>query len=127
MTQEVAQHFAENAAITMLVEGESKRMYQRKRMAQSFHAPEIPPPTKRCKSHSPDFGKVSWDKKKSLNAHCEAGLVIPPSIGQQLGKSMEYQVAMQGRLSRNLLSCTTFSSPPQKGSLLRGHARKSYQ
>lgn len=61
VTKKVAQHFSENAAITMLIEGESRRMYHRKRMAQSFHTPEAPPPAKKHKSHSPDFTRVSWD------------------------------------------------------------------
>ncbi len=45
----------------MLTEGESKRKYHRKRLAQSFCSPEQPPTTKRNKSHSPDFNNVSWD------------------------------------------------------------------
>ena len=60
----MAQQFAENAAVTMLTEGESKRMYHGKRMAQSFQTPEAPPPTKKHKSHSPDYSKVTWDTQK---------------------------------------------------------------
>jgi hypothetical protein len=47
----------------MLEEGESKRMYTRKRLAQSFSSPEGPPTAKKKKSHSPVFSKVTWDKE----------------------------------------------------------------
>ena len=58
-TEVVNKCFAEKAAITFLAEGESKRKYHRKRLAQSFDTPEgcQPPPPKRRKSHSPNFGK----------------------------------------------------------------------
>ena len=59
----VNEQFAENAAISMLAENESKRKYHRKRMAQSFCSPEAPPPAKR-KKHSPSFANVTWDKDK---------------------------------------------------------------
>ena len=58
------EHFAQNAAISMLTECESKRKYHRKRMAQSFHSPQEQPPLKKTKTHSPDFSQVSWDKEK---------------------------------------------------------------
>ena len=62
----VNNHFAENAAISMLTECESKRKYHRKRMAQSFHSPQEQPPAKKSKSHSPNFDNVCWDKEKLL-------------------------------------------------------------
>ena len=61
ITQKVNQCFAENAAISMLTEGESKRKYHRKRLAQSYCSPEEPPAAKRNKTHSPNFDKVAWD------------------------------------------------------------------
>ena len=42
-TKQVNEKFAEKAAITMLVEGESKRKYNRKRLAQSFTTPNQVP------------------------------------------------------------------------------------
>ena len=54
--------FTEKAAIMMLVEGESKRKYNRKRLAQSFTAPDQLP-SKRPKKHSPNFNNVQWDKE----------------------------------------------------------------
>ena len=45
----------------MLVESKSKRMYNRKRLAQSFTTPGQPP-SKRLKKHSPNFCNVRWDK-----------------------------------------------------------------
>jgi hypothetical protein len=60
----VNDHFAENAAISMLTECESKRKYHRKRMVQSFHSPQEQPPAKRNKTHSPNFTNVTWDKEK---------------------------------------------------------------
>ena len=70
VTKKVTKSFAEKAAITMLAEGESKRMYHRKRIAQSFCSPEGPPTAKKPKSHSPDFSKVAWDTA-SLQATLE--------------------------------------------------------
>ena len=64
ITKRVNEHFAQNAAISMLTECESKRKYHRKRMAQSFHSPQEQPPVKKTKTHSPDFSQVSWDKEK---------------------------------------------------------------
>ena len=46
----------------MLVEGESKRKYNRKRLAQSFTTPDQPP-SKKPKKHSPNFNNVEWDKE----------------------------------------------------------------
>ena len=43
ITKSVNTQFAENAAISMLTEGESKRKYHRKRLAQSFRSPEQQP------------------------------------------------------------------------------------
>lgn len=63
-TETVNNHFTESAAISMLTECESKRKYHRKRMAQSFHSPQEQPPSKKSKSHSPDFSKVTWDTEK---------------------------------------------------------------
>lgn len=48
----------------MLTEGESKRKYHRKRLAQSFCSPEGPPKSKKSKSHSPNFDTVSWDTQQ---------------------------------------------------------------
>lgn len=62
LTKKVSEHFAEKATITLLVEGESKRKYHRKRIAQSFCSPEEGrPKSKRTKTHSPNFGTVQWD------------------------------------------------------------------
>lgn len=58
----VNESFAETATITLLTEGESKRRYHRKRLAQSFSTPELnPPQPKKAKKHSPNFENVSWD------------------------------------------------------------------
>ena len=46
----------------MLAEGESKRQYHRKRLAQGFTTPQSGTPPKRHESHSPDFDEVHWDK-----------------------------------------------------------------
>ena len=57
--------FAEKATITLLVEGESKRKYHRKRLAQSFTTPdENTPCPKRAKKHSPNFENVPWDTER---------------------------------------------------------------
>lgn len=61
-TKEINQHFADKAAITMLAEGESKRKYHRKRLAQSFCSPEEQPNPKKIKKHSPNFDNVVWSK-----------------------------------------------------------------
>ena len=50
ITEKINQSFAENATITMLSEGESKSMYHRKRMRQSYYTPEAPP-TKKKPTH----------------------------------------------------------------------------
>jgi hypothetical protein len=64
----VNESFAEKATITLLTEGESKRKYHRKRLAQSFATPENnPPQPKRQKKHSPNFENVSWDTEKLEN------------------------------------------------------------
>lgn len=60
ITYKVNEHFADTAAITLLTEGESKRKYHRKRLAQSFCSPQEQPRLKK-KKHSPNFGNVSWD------------------------------------------------------------------
>ena len=66
LTKKVNKQFAEKAAITMLVEGESKRQYHRKRLAQSFCSPgeSGQPAPKKIKTHSPNFENVSWDVTK---------------------------------------------------------------
>ena len=64
MVSKVNESFAENATITLLVEGESKRKYHRKRLAQSFATPEENPQPKRQKKHSPNFENVPWDTQK---------------------------------------------------------------
>ena len=47
-TQAVNQQFAENAAVSMLVERESKKQYSRKMLSQPLSTPEYgkPPPQK---------------------------------------------------------------------------------
>lgn len=50
VTEKISKFFAESATTTMLTEGESKRMYHRKRLAQSFCSPEVPPQPRR-KNH----------------------------------------------------------------------------
>ena len=62
-TKQVNESFAERAAITMLTEGESKRKYHRKRLAQSFVTPNNQPLSKKPKKHSPNFNNVEWDKE----------------------------------------------------------------
>lgn len=65
LVSKVNESFAENATITLLAEGESKRKYHRKRLAQSFATPEENSPhPKRRKKHSPNFENVSWDTEK---------------------------------------------------------------
>ncbi len=64
-TKAVNEKFAENAAISLLVEGESKRQYHRKRMSQSFTSPQTGmPPPKKQKSHSPSSENIGWDTAK---------------------------------------------------------------
>ena len=63
-TKQVNKCFAEKAAISLLSEGESKRKYHRKRIAQSFTTPENnQPQPKKPKKHSPNFNNVDWDKE----------------------------------------------------------------
>ena len=64
LVSKVNESFAENATITLLVEGESKRKYHRKQLAQSFATPEENPQPKRQKKHSPNFENVPWDTQK---------------------------------------------------------------
>ena len=65
LVSKVNESFAKNATITLLAEGESKRKYHRKRLAQSFSTPEENSPhPKRRKKHSPSFENVSWDTEK---------------------------------------------------------------
>ena len=61
--KKVNECFAEKAAITLLTEGESKRKYHRKRLAQSFCSPHEQPPAKKRKTHSPSFENVLWDRE----------------------------------------------------------------
>lgn len=63
ITKKVNEQFAQTAAITLLTEGESKRKYHRKRIAQSFCSPEDQPKPKR-KKHSPNFENITWDTEK---------------------------------------------------------------
>ena len=64
VTKKVNECFAEKAAITLLAEGESKRKYHRKRLAQSFCSPEDRPQPPKQKKHSPNFANVSWETEK---------------------------------------------------------------
>jgi hypothetical protein len=48
--KKVNECFAEKAAITLLTEGESKRKYHRKQLAQSFCSPHEQPPAKKKKT-----------------------------------------------------------------------------
>ena len=68
-TKQVNEKFAEKAAITMLTEGESKRKYKRKRLAQSFTTQDQVP-SKRPKKHSPNFSNVEWDKENLEQTLC---------------------------------------------------------
>ena len=54
-----------SAAISVLTEDESMRSYERKRKCQYFE-PTPPAKRSRSKSHSPNFGNVTWDKEKVL-------------------------------------------------------------
>lgn len=63
IAKNINDQFAEKAAITLLTEGESKRKYHRKRLAQSFFSPNDQPPQKK-KKHSPNFTMVEWDTEK---------------------------------------------------------------
>lgn len=65
--KKVNECFAEKAAITLLTEGESKRKYHRKRLAQSFCSPHEQPPTKKKKKHLPSFENVPWDTEHLEN------------------------------------------------------------
>ena len=61
-TKQVNEIFAQNAAISLLSEGESKAKYHRKRLAQSFQTPEkSQPPCKKRNTHSPNFENIQWD------------------------------------------------------------------
>ena len=50
VTKKINKCFAEKAAITLLTEGEPKRKYQRKRIAQSFCSPDKQPQRKNKKT-----------------------------------------------------------------------------
>ena len=63
ITKTITERFAQSAAVSMLAEGESKQKYHRKRLAQSYCTPEEPK-SKKKKTHSPDFNKVSWDTQE---------------------------------------------------------------
>ena len=63
----VNENFSKKATITLLTEGESKRKYHRKRLAQSFCSPGEQPQPKRKKTHSPNFETVQWDTEKLLS------------------------------------------------------------
>ena len=65
-TKQVNEKFDEKVAVTMLVEGESKRKYKRTRLAQSFTTPDQVP-SKRPKKHSPNFSNVEWDKENLMS------------------------------------------------------------
>lgn len=87
ITNKINEHFAENAAITLLTEGESKRKYHRKRLAQSFCSPETQPQPKK-KKHSPNFETVTWDTEKlqATLQNCPPGTPINWSaVGQEHG------------------------------------------
>lgn len=61
--QEVNQHFAQNATMSVLAEAESLASYSRKRLSYSFDTP-IPP--KRHKSHSPKEENLGWDVQSAM-------------------------------------------------------------
>ena len=58
VTKKINECFAEEAAITLLTEGESKQKYQRKRIAQSFCSPDNQPQRKK-KKHIHQILKMS--------------------------------------------------------------------
>ena len=120
--QQVTEHFAATAAITMLTEGDSKREYHRKRMAQSYHTPEAPP---KAKKHSPDFSKVSWDtealEETLLNWPSETVMnwsAVARQHGIQGGNAG--QIVKEFAQSRNITSIAT----PQRKATKRPCRRK---
>lgn len=116
--KKVTEHFAEKAAITLLTEGESKRKYHRKRLAQSFCSPEEPQ-SKRKKTHSPNFERVSRDTEKLrttlLNWPTET-LINWSEVGQEHGIPGENagQVAREFAEANDISHITTPKRRPTK-------------
>lgn len=110
IVKKVTEHFSEKATITLLTEGESKRKYHRKRLAQSFCSPEEP--LSKRKKHSPNFERVSWDTEKLrttlLNRPTEA-LINWSEVGREHGISGENagQVVKEFAKENNITHITT--------------------
>ena len=84
----------ETASMAVLMEDESLRSYQRKRLAQNFETP----PTKKArttKSHSPNFENVSWDKESVLRDLRNHPPAPPPINWQKFAE--EHQIPGQNR------------------------------
>ncbi len=80
----------------MLTEGESKRKYHRKRLAQSFCSPKEQP---KPKKHSPDFGSVSWDTE-ALQATLESWPTETPINWSAVGRAHGIQGGNAGQVAR---------------------------
>lgn len=127
ITKKVSKCFAETAAITMLTEGESKRKYHRKRLAQSFCSPEAPPTAKRSKSHSPDFSKVAWDTE-GLQATLESWPRDTMMNWSAVGKSHGISGGNAGQVVKEFatacnidLGACTPKRKPQRGPVRRDY------
>ena len=79
----VNEKFAENATISFLAEGKSKRGYHRDRLSQSYTSPEcsLPPSSKKLKLHSPSMESPQWDTTK-LEDSLRSWPIGTPKIGQ---------------------------------------------
>ena len=124
ITKRVEKCFAEKPAITMLTEGESKRMYHRKRMAQSFCSPEGPPAAKKPKSHSPGFNKVAWDTK-TLQDTLENWPRDTTINWSAVGKEHGIPGANAGQVAKEFAKSLNIDISPPNAKLLKGHAKSS--
>ena len=99
ITTRVNEHFADKAAITLLTEGESKRKYHRKRLAQSYYSPEVRPPNPKKKKHSPNFSNVSWDTEQ-LQSTLENWPTGVPINWSAVGKAHGIQGGNAGQIAK---------------------------
>ena len=96
ITSKISEQFADKAAITMLTEGESKRKYHRKRLAQSYCSPKEQP---KPKKHSPNFASVSWDTE-GLHDTLENWPIGTPINWTTVGRAHGIQGGNAGQVAR---------------------------
>lgn len=120
------EQFAERAAITLLSEGESKRRYHKKRLAQSFCSPKDQPTLKKINTH-----QISRTTPSSWRPHYRTGQQINASIGVWSVDPMGFRVGMPARLYKStlrneILMLNTLSPAHQRGRRHVDHARRNY-